>query len=292
MGACSATKHCPGCTTALPHSSFGPDKSRRDGLAGRCRACNARSKRPRDATRGSLRRGLHLTAEEHANRMIAEALAYADANVVDFTISRDDLLPLPPLCPLTLDNLVDGDNAQAPVLARLVDTEGFTPENVVVLSVRSKRRHQVIGPRGLRENLGDPLTRMQIIVTAEIVGRFNRLCWPSEVIEIAAEVDVLEIDSGGHVTVPPLRRRAKRDAVDDGTARNWCDLISADGQREYTAAGHRLPPERDPPQPLSFRLRMTKSPAEWIDWTEEGPKPEGPWRIPEPKAPRYVLLAY
>lgn len=282
-----STKRCPGCTATLPRAFFGVDKTRRDGLAGRCRTCNARSKRPSDAARGSLGRGLHLTAEEHADRMISEALSYADANGVDFAINTGHLLPLPPLCPLTLDNLVDGDDAQAPVMARLVDTEGFTPENVVVLSVRSKRRHQVIGSRGLRQNLGKPLTRTQAIVTTEVVGRFNGLCWSSELIDVAAEVDGLEVAASSGLVVPPNGRRVKRGETAGETAQNWCDLISDEAQREYIAAGHRLPPERDQCQPLSFALRMTKSPAEWLEWAHEYATPEGPWRIPEPKAARY-----
>jgi len=224
--------------------------------------------------------------------MISEALAYAEANGVDFTINRDDLTPLPPLCPLTLDNLVDGADAQAPVLARLVDTEGFTPENTVVLSVRSKRRHQAIGARGLRENLGRPLTRLQSIVTAEAVGRFNGLCWASEVIDVAVGIDGLEVDHIGNLVVPPLGRRAKRDVAAGDSAQNWCDLVSDSAPAEYIAAGHRLPPERDRPQRLSFYLLEEKTSAAWLEWAEEVQSPAGPWRIPEPQAPRFVPLSF
>ncbi|MDM0073978.1 hypothetical protein QTH90_06265 [Variovorax sp. J2P1-59] len=221
--------------------------------------------------------------------MVSEALAYAYANGIGFAINRNHLLPLPPLCPLTLDSLVDGEEAQAPVLARLVDTEGFTPESTVVLSVRSKRRHQVLSARGLRENLGKSLTRLQSIVVAEAVSRFNHLCWEAEVIDITTEIDHLEVDSRGLLVVPPLGRRAKHAA---DTVQNWCDLISDDAGREYIAAGHRLPPEREPPQQLSLNLRMTKTPAEWLEWAEEVPSPAEPWRIPKPQAPKYVQLSF
>jgi hypothetical protein len=224
--------------------------------------------------------------------MISEALEHAEANGVDITITRDHLTPLPPLCPLTLDNLVDGADAQAPVLARLVDTEGFTPENTVILSVRAKRRHQAIGARGLRENLGRPLTRLQSIVTAEAVGRFNGLCWASEVIDVAVGIDGLEVDHIGNLVVPPLGRRAKRDVAAGDSAQNWCDLVSDSAPAEYIAAGHRLPPERDPAQPLSFNLRMKKSPVEWLEWAEDAPRPEEPWRIPKPQAPKFVPLSF
>lgn len=42
----TTTKHCPSCACALPHSSFGPDRSRPPlFLQGRCRPCTTQAKR-------------------------------------------------------------------------------------------------------------------------------------------------------------------------------------------------------------------------------------------------------
>lgn len=42
----TTTKHCPSCACALPHSSFGPDRSRPPlFLQGRCRPCTKQAKR-------------------------------------------------------------------------------------------------------------------------------------------------------------------------------------------------------------------------------------------------------
>jgi hypothetical protein len=42
----TTTKHCPSCACDLPHSSFGPDRSRPPlFLQGRCRPCTTQAKR-------------------------------------------------------------------------------------------------------------------------------------------------------------------------------------------------------------------------------------------------------
>ena len=273
-------KWCPGCASAVMLSSFSPDRARPPlFVRGKCKPCETRDRAHKVAKSRKVSRGLVKTPEQHAHRMVSEAAAFAEANGIEFAITVDHLSPLPPVCPLTLDNLLVGRDGQVPTLALLVDSEGFTVDNTVIVSSRARRGHQVIGARALRRNVGTPeaLGRAAIAVLCEVLERFNRLFWEAEVIDITAEVAALESNKRGHLIVPPAGRVVKWEPLDvkAESVANWCDLIDSDAPRWYRAAGWRLPPERDHVPVLSRVLREERTPEEWFQWATEQPPSAG-----------------
>lgn len=213
-------KWCPGCTAVLSLTSFGPDRSRPPlYLQGRCRGCVSRA--------NSVRRRQIETPEQIAVTLAHNAREHAGATM-PCEISAAMLQPFPPVCVLTLDDLIEGDSPQPPALAMLVDGYGFTAENTVVISAQARRRHRVIGAKAIREHLGkaDVLPAVAVATLMDALVRHNSLAWAVEADAIAAEVDGLTTDAGGYLVVPANGRRAK-DAQAD-RRQHFVDLI--DGQ--------------------------------------------------------------
>ena len=231
---------------------------------------------PKIAKSRKVSRGVNQPPEQHAQRMALEAAAFAQTHGLPFDISANDLLPLPPNCPMTLDSLWGCDDSQTPTLALLIEGHGFTVENTVIVSSRARRRHQVIGPRAMRGNMSaaSVLGGAAVVVLCEALERFNGLSWDDEARSIAVEVDALETCKHGWLMVPPVGRRAKWKpaAVASELSQNWCTLIDLRGHSWYVAAGFRLPLAGFPPV-VSRQQRIGLTSTEWQDFENDGMRP-------------------
>lgn len=217
------SKWCPGCTSVLAVSAFGPDRSRPPlFLQGRCRGCVSRA--------NSKRKPSIPTPLQYAAKLAGAAKDHAEVFGMPCGVSAQMLLPFPPVCVLTLDDLIEGETPQAPSLAMLVDGPGFTEENSVVVSARARRRHQVIGAKAIREHLGnaDVLPALTVATLIDALFRHNRLAWNAEASAVASEVDALTSGTDGNLEIPKDGRRAKDVGAEAGARQNWTDLIDGE----------------------------------------------------------------
>lgn len=241
-------KWCPGCTSVLAVSAFGPDRSRPPlFLQGRCRGCVSKANGRRTPTTP--------TADQYAAKLLRAAQEHAEVFEIPCDLSALTLLPFPPVCVLTLDDLAEGDTPQAPSLAMLVDGPGFTDENSVLISGRARRRHLVIGAKAIREHLGnaDVLPALTVATLLDALLRHNRLAWDAEAVAVACEVDALTVGPLGVLEIPRDGRKAKDSAAEASARQNWADLV--DGK------------------PYSRPFRGTSDYAEYIAWGDKH-KPE------------------
>ncbi|WP_307658641.1 hypothetical protein [Variovorax paradoxus] len=158
------------------------------------------------------------TPEALALRLIDAARPYAAIWHLPVTITPDHLLPWPAVCVYTLDDLIEGDSPQQPILARLVDSEGFTPENTVIISARARRRHQAIGGTAIRKHAenADRLPGLTEHLVRESVRRYNLLTWADDAVRAA--------EAWNYQGAPKTPRASP--ATDDTTAStHWQELI-------------------------------------------------------------------
>ena len=271
-------KWCPGCLCCPALSAFSPDLSRPPlYVRSRCRRCETQARAPKVAQSRKDSRGIFQTPEQHARRMVREAAAFAESHGIPFEISADDLCPLPPVCPLTLDSLGGLEDSQGPTLARLIEGPGFTVENTVIVSGRARRRHHVIGARAIRNNMvaASALGAAAVAVVCEALERFNALSWDDESLSIVAGVNALVAAQNGVLTVPPVGRPVKWKPMAEGPeiVYNWCGLIGSQASSWYVSAGFHLPPGQLP-RVIPRHQRRALSSAEWQDWESNQPRPK------------------
>ena len=233
---------------------------------------------PKVAKSRKVSRGVNQTPEQHAQRMALEAAAFAQAHGMPFDISAGDLLPLPPTCPMTLDSLWGCDDSQTPTLALLIEGHRFTVANTVIVSSRARRRHQVIGARALRGNMGaaSRLGGTAVAVLYEALERFNDLSWDDEARAIAVEVNALATGMHSLLIVPPMGRPVKWEpsAVASELIQNWCVLIDLEGRSWCIAKGYCLQPRGFAPV-MSRHGRIGLTLTEWQDFKNEVTRPAG-----------------
>lgn len=167
------------------------------------------------------------TCEQYAAKLAEAVEDHAQIFAIPCDVSAQMLLPFPPVCVLTLDDLIEGDAPQAPSLAMLVDGPGFTEENTVVVSARARRRHQVIGAKAIREHLGnaDVLPTLTVATLIDALFRHNRLTWDAEASAVVSEIDTVTTGAEGFLEIPPDGRRAKDVWTEAGMRQNWAALI-------------------------------------------------------------------
>lgn len=146
-------KTCPHCKIHKPLSDFGPDKRASDGKQSCCRKCstsrrNARRKesgvsnqehyqRYRDTYK---RKAKAYRVNNTARYLLQQARARANRKGIDFSLSEDDILPLPEHCPVLGIPLRSGQFVRDPqsfTLDRVDNSKGYTPDNVRVISFRA-----------------------------------------------------------------------------------------------------------------------------------------------------------
>ena len=122
-------KKCLACTKTKSLSCFPPDKRAKDGKQGRCRECiNAWMK-------------VHYR-KNPAWSMWRRARGRAKKKGFACTITVDDLMPLPEICPVLGIKLRLSEDAQDPAaysLDRSDNKKGYIPGNVVVMSYKANR---------------------------------------------------------------------------------------------------------------------------------------------------------
>jgi hypothetical protein len=199
------------------------------------------------------------TPEALALRLIDAAHLYAAIWNLPVTITPDHLLPWPEVCVYTLDDLIKGDNPQQPTLARLVDSEGFTPENTVIISARARRRHQAIGGTAIRKHVekADRLPGLTEHLVRDALERHNRLTWPDDAARIAEAWDFPETPK-----IP-----AAYLAVDEAKApTHWREMI------DRNPADWIVSPEVPPESRLFLGRRRAPEdwPDDWLSWANAG----------------------
>ncbi|VTU29976.1 hypothetical protein [Variovorax sp. PBL-E5] len=250
---------CSACQSFHPVEDFGPDRSRPPlFLQGRCRVAGAKAKAKSIAKRA---RPPVESQEALAARLAKEAHADVAHWGPLVNLTPDDLLPFPPVCPLTLDDLLTGDDAQRPTLAMLVPDLGFTRDNTVIVSARARRRHTVIGSVGIRAHWKrrDLLPQRTDAVLGEVIGRANLLEWPAELVAVIAGTEGLTFATTGRLAERPQM------AGSEAAAQNWRDLI--DGRTDCGAEPDK-PAEPRYANGVPWGQRPENWPADWSAWAE------------------------
>lgn len=168
-------KRCSKCTEFKPCSEFSRHKTGKHGLLARCRACHAegmrrRAERDREKNR-AYQKALRLRdpeayrAKQKARRdrdgrlavrlqqrawaslnperkIFTSAKSRAKKKGLEFTITLEDIMPLPQTCPVLGIPLRRGQGTDDPhsySLDRIDNSRGYVPGNVAIISVRANR---------------------------------------------------------------------------------------------------------------------------------------------------------
>lgn len=122
-------KVCTTCKTMKPLLDFPPDKRQKDGKQAKCRPC----------INNWIKQHYRDNPAEH---MLRRARARAKKHGLDFSITLDDITPLPMVCPVFGEPLRIAAEPQDPwsySLDRVDNKMGYVPGNVVVMSHRANR---------------------------------------------------------------------------------------------------------------------------------------------------------
>ena len=122
-------KTCRACGEIKLIGDFPPDRRAPDGKQARCRAC------------------INMWMKNHyrarpAEHMLRRAFARARRHGLEFSLSVDDLLPLPVVCPVFGVPLRISDGQQDPwaySLDRIENSKGYVKGNVAVMSYKANR---------------------------------------------------------------------------------------------------------------------------------------------------------
>lgn len=123
------TKCCTTCKQDKPLDDFPPDRRAKDGKQSKCRACI------NDWIKNHYR-------QKPAEHMLRRARARATNAGFEFSITLEDILPLPEKCPVFGVTLRTGFMNQDPwaySLDRVDNTKGYISGNVVVMSYKANR---------------------------------------------------------------------------------------------------------------------------------------------------------
>lgn len=123
-------KKCLGCHKILSLSAFPPDKrNKTDGKQARCRKCIS------EFVMGFYRK-------YPAHRLIVRARRRAKVRGLKFNLIKEDILPLPTICPILGIKLRATASYQDPhaySLDRIDNSKGYVRGNVVVMSYLANR---------------------------------------------------------------------------------------------------------------------------------------------------------
>lgn len=122
-------KVCTTCKTEKPLGDFPPDRRAKDGKQTKCRAC----------INDWIKRHYRSNPAEH---MLRRARSRATQRGFEFSITIDDILPPPDVCPVfgvRLRISTSGQDPWAYSLDRVDNSKGYVPGNVVVMSYKANR---------------------------------------------------------------------------------------------------------------------------------------------------------
>lgn len=134
-------KRCSRCRELKPRADFYSKKDGKDGLCAYCKKCHYERQRERDplyllkVSLGARRRD----AKKHG---------------VPFSITLEDLLPLPEKCPvlgIPLKHGATGGEDASPSIDRIIPTLGYVRGNVIVVSLKANRIKNDATPDELME---------------------------------------------------------------------------------------------------------------------------------------------
>lgn len=122
-------KPCKDCGVSKPLTDYYRKSDTRDGYALRCKPCHEAWRRQRDPL-------FNLRASFFGRRRDAEKSG------IPFSITLEDLLPLPEHCPVLGIPLLFGGlggTNNSPSIDRIVPSLGYVPGNVIVMSLKANR---------------------------------------------------------------------------------------------------------------------------------------------------------
>lgn len=123
------SKVCRNCQAMKLLKEFPPDARSKDGKQARCRAC----------INEWMKNHYRNKPAEH---MLRRAYARATKKGLEFSITVEDITPLPEVCPVFGQPLVIGNGQQHPwahSLDRVDNSRGYVKGNVVVMSYKANR---------------------------------------------------------------------------------------------------------------------------------------------------------